>query len=144
MFDPNANDINRTHVVYRQSWMKPKDWEFGVITSFNDILVHVRYKNQQHSKGTYRKDLSTADSIRLLDIDAGRYLIPSKFTETHVYGLVIDAISHSMRLKVSKVAWNTVVGEADNAKIEELEKLFKGGWTYVSGWLDQPKPYSFT
>jgi hypothetical protein len=54
MIDPKHADIGRK-VVYR-------DWsghivEEGVITSFNDTCVLVRYGSDVHSKGTNRKDL---------------------------------------------------------------------------------------
>jgi len=37
--------------------MTPKDWEYGIITSFNDSFVHVRYGVDTGSKATSRGDL---------------------------------------------------------------------------------------
>ena len=54
MIEPGLADIGRK-VVYR-------DWsghvvEDGVITSFNNACVFVRYGSDVHSKGTRREDL---------------------------------------------------------------------------------------
>jgi len=49
-------DVGRT-VIYKKEWMTPRHWEYGVITSFNDSYVFVRYGADTHSKATRRQDL---------------------------------------------------------------------------------------
>jgi len=56
MIEPTEKDIGR-RVIYKQRWMKPENWEYGIISSFNDKYVHVRYGAQSHSKATRREDL---------------------------------------------------------------------------------------
>jgi|GEM_PF-1317531 len=55
MIDPHSHDIGRA-VVYlaHHPGAKPED---GVITSFNEYCVFVRYRGDAHSKGTRREDL---------------------------------------------------------------------------------------
>ena len=54
--EPTEKDIGRK-VKYVKSWMKPEQIEFGIITSFNNSHVHVRYGNDNISKATRREDL---------------------------------------------------------------------------------------
>ena len=54
MICPTSNDIGRA-VVYTGNYNGPL--EDGVITSFNDHAVFVRYKDSQTSKATSRNDL---------------------------------------------------------------------------------------
>ena len=56
MINPTEKDIGRK-VYYKRDWMRPEDYDYGVITSFNDTYVFVRYCNQTHSKSTRREDL---------------------------------------------------------------------------------------
>jgi len=58
MIEPTIADIGRT-VIYtpRHSGAKLEE---GVISSFNDCCVFVRYGADKHSKGTARSDLSWA------------------------------------------------------------------------------------
>lgn len=55
MVEPTAADVGRS-VVYRARHPNAKT-EDGVITSFNDYCVFVRYRGDAHSKGTKRQDL---------------------------------------------------------------------------------------
>lgn len=59
MIEPTKGDIGRK-VIYtgNRSW-KGQDEE-GVITSFNDHTVFVRYGSDVHPKGTLRSDLEWA------------------------------------------------------------------------------------
>jgi hypothetical protein len=54
MIDPTRSDIGRK-VCYTGNHGGPI--EEGVITSFNDSAVFVRYADQPNSKATYREDL---------------------------------------------------------------------------------------
>lgn len=56
MIDPAPNDIGRA-VVYTGNRHPGGKLEEGVITSFNDHCVFVRYGADKHSKGTDRRDL---------------------------------------------------------------------------------------
>jgi len=56
MIEPDERDIGRK-VIYQREWMKPDDIEYGVITSFNDKYVFVKYGSDTHSKATRREDL---------------------------------------------------------------------------------------
>lgn len=51
MIEPTRQDIGRT-VFYRQPCA-----ETGIVTSFNDNVVFVRYGNEPSSKATYPRDL---------------------------------------------------------------------------------------
>ncbi len=55
MINPVDKDIGR-RVIYRPSH-DPYSNESGIITSFSDNLVFVRYGADTWSKGTYRRDL---------------------------------------------------------------------------------------
>lgn len=61
MIEPTIDDIGRK-VVYRR-WRIGRhangqfDLEEGIITSFNEAYVFVRYGADVHSKGTRREDL---------------------------------------------------------------------------------------
>jgi len=55
MIDPTVKDVGRK-VVY-QARHPNAEREEGVITSFNDHSVFVRYGSDVHSKATSREDL---------------------------------------------------------------------------------------
>ncbi len=57
MIKPTENDIGTKRVVYKQDWMTSKDWEYGVITGFNEYYVFVRYGSETQSKATKRENL---------------------------------------------------------------------------------------
>lgn len=64
MIDPTADDVGRS-VVYQRGWIDSHGCchlklDDGVITSFNDTCVFVRYGSDKHSKGTRRQDLTWA------------------------------------------------------------------------------------
>ena len=54
MIEPTEQDIGRK-VVYTGNYNGPL--EYGVITSFNDAVVFVRYGAKQNSEATNRSDL---------------------------------------------------------------------------------------
>jgi hypothetical protein len=56
MIKPTKNDIGRA-VVYTGNTYPGGKLEEGVITSFNDCAVFVRYGADKYSKGTSRADL---------------------------------------------------------------------------------------
>ena len=56
MVEPAENDIGRT-VVYTGNRYPGGELERGIITSFNDHTVFVRYDGKLHSQGTSRNDL---------------------------------------------------------------------------------------
>lgn len=61
MIDPTADDVGRP-VAYQKVWIDSHGHchlkiEDGVITSFNDSFVFVRYGNDKNSKATLRQDL---------------------------------------------------------------------------------------
>ena len=56
MIEPTEDDIGRA-VVYTGNRYPGGKLEEGVITSFNDYLVFVRYGADKGSKGTSRADL---------------------------------------------------------------------------------------
>jgi len=58
MIDPTDADLGRS-VVY-QAGHPGAELEDGIITSFNDTAVFVRYRGDLHSKGTSREDLRWA------------------------------------------------------------------------------------
>lgn len=60
MIDPKNSDIGRK-VVYRDS--SGHVVEEGVITSFNDTCVFVRYGGDTHAKGTRREELEWINPI---------------------------------------------------------------------------------
>lgn len=55
MIEPTEQDIGRV-VLYQSG--HPDDKDRGVITSFNERVVFVRYGNKQHSEATNPRDLS--------------------------------------------------------------------------------------
>lgn len=55
MIDPKQTDIGRG-VIYQGG--HPDDREYGVITSFNDHVVWVRYGKSRTSQATSREDLT--------------------------------------------------------------------------------------
>lgn len=60
MIDPTKTDIGRAVIYTGNRWPGAKVEE-GVITSFNDHCVFVRYAADKHSKGTSRSDLEWAN-----------------------------------------------------------------------------------
>ena len=56
MINPTQGDIGRS-VVYTGNRHPDGRLEEGVITSFNEATVFVRYGADKHSKGTARADL---------------------------------------------------------------------------------------
>ena len=56
MIEPTKDDIGRA-VIYTGNRYPGGKSEEGVITSFNDHAVFVRYGADKHSKGTSRADL---------------------------------------------------------------------------------------
>lgn len=56
MIEPKAEDVGRA-VIYTGNRYPDGKTEEGVITSFNDYAVFVRYGADKHSKGTSRTDL---------------------------------------------------------------------------------------
>jgi len=65
MIEPTDADLGK-HVIYKRDWMQPKDWEHGVITSFNEKFVFVRYGTGTISKATRREDLYWATKTVLI------------------------------------------------------------------------------
>jgi hypothetical protein len=57
MIEPVERDIGNRRVIYKKEWMTPKDWDYGIITSFNQLYVFVRYGHDTTSKATKREDL---------------------------------------------------------------------------------------
>jgi hypothetical protein len=56
MIEPQISDIGRA-VIYTGNRYPGGQPEVGIITSFNDYAVFVRYGDDKHSKGTSRQDL---------------------------------------------------------------------------------------
>ena len=56
MIEPTEHDIGRS-VIYTGNRYPGGKTESGVITSFNDYCIFVRYDGERHSKGTSRQDL---------------------------------------------------------------------------------------
>jgi hypothetical protein len=56
MINPTSADIGR-HVVYTGNRYPGGEPEVGIITSYNDRAVFVRYGDDRHSKATSREDL---------------------------------------------------------------------------------------
>jgi hypothetical protein len=61
MIDPSQDDIGRA-VIYTGNRYPGGKTEEGVITSFNNTAVFVRYGADKHSKGTARADLEWAST----------------------------------------------------------------------------------
>lgn len=53
MINPKKEDIGKI-VYYKQG---TQEYEFGIITSFNDSYIFVMYDGDIHSKATRREDL---------------------------------------------------------------------------------------
>jgi hypothetical protein len=53
MINPTVNDIGRGVKYFDGGWRT----EYGVITSFNEKVVFVRFVGDFHSKGCRREDL---------------------------------------------------------------------------------------
>ena len=56
MIEPTEDDIGRA-VVYTGNRFPGGELEEGIITSFHDHAVFVRYGSDEHSKATLRADL---------------------------------------------------------------------------------------
>jgi hypothetical protein len=56
MINPTQNDIGRIVIYTGNRWSGAKP-DVGVITSFTDHAVFVRYGAERHSKATSRGDL---------------------------------------------------------------------------------------
>jgi hypothetical protein len=56
MIEPTSTDIGRS-VIYTGNRYPGGKLEEGVITSFNIVMVFVRYGADKHSKATARADL---------------------------------------------------------------------------------------
>lgn len=65
MVEPTEADIGRG-VIYTGNRYPGGKRESGVITSFNDYAVFVRYDGDRHSKGTSRADLEWENPRRAL------------------------------------------------------------------------------
>jgi hypothetical protein len=57
MIEPADDDIGRLVIYHGRSPRHRDHGERGVITSFNDRFVFVRYGTDAHSKATERRDL---------------------------------------------------------------------------------------
>ena len=60
MIEPTEDDIGRA-VIYTGNRYPGGKLEEGVITSFNERTVFVRYRGDVHAKGTSRQDLKWAN-----------------------------------------------------------------------------------
>ena len=60
MIDPTEKDIGRG-VVFKRPFCET---ESGVITSFNEMVVFVRYGSDRNSKATYREDLYFEKAVK--------------------------------------------------------------------------------
>lgn len=60
MIDPEQKDIGRKAIYRERSGFRIGVVEEGVITSYNDYFVFVRYGNDTHAKATRRGDLEWA------------------------------------------------------------------------------------
>lgn len=65
MIEPTKDDIGRK-VIYTGNRYPGGKVEEGVITSFNDYCVFVRYGSDYGSKGTSRQDLEWVSGRRAL------------------------------------------------------------------------------
>jgi hypothetical protein len=61
MIEPTDDDVSRLVIYRERSNIHRGHGERGVITSFNDSFVFVRYGTDAHSKATMRRDLEWAD-----------------------------------------------------------------------------------
>ena len=63
MIKPTKDDIGRSVIYipncdsYFSLTIETQDEEIGVITSFNDAVVFVRFGSEKQAKAIYRKDL---------------------------------------------------------------------------------------
>ena len=64
MINPTESDIGQKVVYTPFTGCRPEDREEGVITSFNDLCVFVRYGAEYTSKCTNREDLEYVCSTR--------------------------------------------------------------------------------
>ncbi len=71
MIKPTEDDIGRT-VVYTGNRYPGGKLEEGVITSFNDSSVFVRYGSDKNSKGTSRQDLEWISDFAFSTEEAGK------------------------------------------------------------------------
>lgn len=58
MINPTEKDIGRTVIYQSRHWASNNPKETGVITGFNDYVVHVRYGSDKQSKATLKADLN--------------------------------------------------------------------------------------
>jgi hypothetical protein len=72
MINPTPDDIGRRVIYKLESFGAPGARDQGVITSYNDHMVFVRYGSDQGSMGTRRKDLHWAsDGKAIADLITG-------------------------------------------------------------------------
>ena len=125
MFDPKPQDIMKTVVAYRKDWMKPKDWEFGVVKSFNDEYVHVLYGRDSlreggTAKATKREDLTNVNDINLMVLGDDKFMITTVFAPTYFKGYIIDKEQKSLKLKTKEVNIENIIEEASKETLIEL------------------------
>lgn len=58
MINPTEKDIGRTVIYQSSHWADNNSPETGIITSFNEHVVHVRYGSDKQSKATLKWDLT--------------------------------------------------------------------------------------
>lgn len=58
MINPKEEDIGRTVIYQSRHWAANNSIETGVITSFNEHVVFVKYGSDKQSKATLRWDLN--------------------------------------------------------------------------------------
>lgn len=58
MINPKEGDIGRTVIYQSSHWANKLPKEKGIIVSFNDLVVFVRYGADKQSKVTLRWDLT--------------------------------------------------------------------------------------
>lgn len=76
MINPTEKDIGRS-VIYR------RDGDEGVITSFNDHMVFVRYGGAQGSMATRREDLNWSNGFKVVADTCRSPVLFSKATPMH-------------------------------------------------------------
>jgi len=132
---PTEKDIGRM-VVYRQPYMKTtENWEFGIITSFNEHFVHVRYGTETGSKSTKHSDLTWLDEIKMLDIGQNRYIFPTNVTKEHIEGFVFDAYNKHISIKKRKILRNRVFNEVSNEELATIKETFGIGYNFIQAAL---------
>ena len=58
MINPKEKDIGRTVIFRPGHWSNSNIEEKGIITSFNEVVVFVRYNSNKQPKATLRSDLT--------------------------------------------------------------------------------------